>query len=156
MTASTSPTSNEVRWPYAPLTSFAKLLLRPGLAATTSHLIFSLDTSCALFDKNHRWLTLNTKKGLPISTPQFDPFTPKSEQFQMSPSASPEMLYITSPSMNLTFHSFSDDRWSYYQFSLPHLYISLEKSEKTYFWNLGEFYHTYSSRLCSLPYHNPM
>ena len=78
--------------------------------------------------------------------------TPKSDQCQISPAASPEILHhtvwrtwsfmahsqecsisnfpcsltrnITSHSMkNLAFHSFSDKRWLYYRFSLPHLCV---------------------------------
>ena len=36
---------------------------------------------------------------------------------------------------NLDFHTYSDERWLYYQFSLPHLYISLQKGwENVLFW----------------------
>ena len=57
---------------------------------------------------------------------RWQPFTPKSDQYEISPTASRSNM--TSHSMeNLAFHSLL--RWKmivlYYQFSQPHLYISL-------------------------------
>ena len=51
-----------------------------------------------------------------------NPSTPKSDQFQISPAASPEILHHTVWRTWL-FIAYSDERWLYYQFSLPHLYI---------------------------------
>ena len=61
---------------------------------------------------------------LPLSLTHFtfNPFTPKSDQFQISPAASPETLHHTAWRTWL-FIACSDKRWLYYQFSLPHLYI---------------------------------
>ena len=57
----------------------------------------------------------------------------KSGQFQISPAASPEILHHTLWRTWL-FIAYSDERWLYYQFSLPHLYIlSLEGWEKIHF-----------------------
>ena len=49
-----------------------------------------------------------------------------SDQFQISPAASPEILHHTVWRISI-FIDFSDKlkRWLYYQFSQPHLYISL-------------------------------
>ena len=55
-------------------------------------------------------------------TVTFNPFTPESDQFQISPAASPEILHHTVWRTWL-FIAYSDERWLYYQFSLPHLYI---------------------------------
>ena len=52
------------------------------------------------------------------------PFTPKSDQFQISPAASPEILHHAVWRIWL-FIAYSDKRWLCYHFSLPHLYISL-------------------------------
>ena len=47
-----------------------------------------------------------------------NPFTPKTDQFQISPVASPEI--ITSHSVETwLFIAYSDERWLYYQFILP-------------------------------------
>ena len=59
----------------------------------------------------------------------FNPFTPKSDQCQISPAASPETLYHTVWRTWL-FIAYSDERWLYYQFSPPHLYI----------WEVGRMY----------------
>ena len=48
-------------------------------------------------------------------------FTPKSDQFQISPAASPETLHHTVWRTWLSI-AYSDERWLYYQFSLPRLY----------------------------------
>ena len=51
-------------------------------------------------------------------------FASKSDQLQNSSAASPEILHHT---VWRTWHfiAYSDERWLQYQFSLPHLYISL-------------------------------
>ena len=63
---------------------------------------------------------------------KFNPFTPKSDQFQISPAASPEISHHTGW-RTWFFRAYSDGRWLYYQFSLSHLYISLWLGECT-FW----------------------
>ena len=50
------------------------------------------------------------------------PFTPKSDQCQISPAAPAEILHHTVWTTWL-FIANSDERWLYYQFSLPHLQI---------------------------------
>ena len=65
-------------------------------------------------------------KWLSVST-----FSPKSDQFKISPAASPEILHHTVWRTWL-FIAYSDERWLYYQFSLPHSYISLEKVGRMY------------------------
>ena len=57
-----------------------------------------------------------------------NPFTPKSDQVQISPAASPEIWHHTVWRTWL-FIAYSDERWLYYQFSLPHLYIFSIKGE---------------------------
>ena len=52
----------------------------------------------------------------------FNPSTPKSDQFQCSPAASPETLHHT-VWRTLLFMAWSDKRSLYYQFSLPHLHM---------------------------------
>ena len=69
-------------------------------------------------------------KWLSVST-----FSPKSDQFQISPAASPEILHHTVWRTWL-FMAYSDERWLYYQFSLPHSYISLEKVGRMYLLSL--------------------
>ena len=54
----------------------------------------------------------------------FNPFTPKSDQCQICSAASPGILHRTVWGIWL-FIAYSDERWLYYQFSLPHQYISL-------------------------------
>ena len=54
----------------------------------------------------------------------FNPFTPKSAPFQISPAASPVILHYTVWRTWL-FIAYSDKILLYYKFSLPHLYISL-------------------------------
>ena len=56
----------------------------------------------------------------------FNPFTPKSDQSQISPAASPEILHHAVWRI-WPFIAYSDQRWLHYQFSLPHPYTSLEK-----------------------------
>ena len=58
------------------------------------------------------------------TTKYINPFIPKSDQFQISPAASPAILHHTVWRTRL-FIAYSDERWLYYQFSLPHLYISV-------------------------------
>ena len=59
------------------------------------------------------------------------PFTPKSDQFQMTPATSPDILHHT------VFHSFL--KRLYHQFSLPYLYKSLRRA---YFLNLEAKIHS--------------
>ena len=54
-------------------------------------------------------------------------FVPKSDHFQISPAVSPEILHHTVWRTWL-FIAGPDERWSYYQFSLPHLYVFSLKS----------------------------
>ena len=51
-------------------------------------------------------------------------FTPNSDQSQTAPIASPEILHHIVWTTWLFIHvAYSDERWLYYHFSLPHLYI---------------------------------
>ena len=62
-----------------------------------------------------------------------NPFTPKSDQCQISPAASPIIVHHT-VWITWLFIAYSDERWLHYQFSLPHLYIfSLKGSENVLF-----------------------
>ena len=57
----------------------------------------------------------------------FNPLTPKSDQFPISPAASPVILHIIlhhTVWRTWLFMAYSDERWLYYQFALPHLHIS--------------------------------
>ena len=63
-------------------------------------------------------------------------FTPKSDQFQISPAASSEILHHTVWRTRL-FIDYSDERWLRCQFSLHYLYIYLYKVGRMYFLNLG-------------------
>ena len=77
------------------------------------------------------------KQCTPTGQVYFNPFTPKSDQCQILHAASPEILHNMK---NLAFHH--SLRWKmisniYYQFSLPHLYISLERLGELYILNLG-------------------
>ena len=65
-----------------------------------------------------------------------NPFTPKGDQFQISPAASPEILHHTLWRTWL-FITFSDGRWLYYQFSLLHLHFSLLESWENVRFELG-------------------
>ena len=61
-------------------------------------------------------------------------FTPKSDQCQISPAASPEILHHTVWRTWL-FKAYSDERRLYYQISQPHLYILLfERLGEWTFW----------------------
>ena len=51
-----------------------------------------------------------------------NPFTPESDQYQISPAASPEILHHT-VRRTWIFIAYSDERRLQYKFSLPHLYI---------------------------------
>ena len=51
---------------------------------------------------------------------------PKSDQFQFSPTASPEISHHTVWRTWL-FIAYPDERWIYYQSSLPHLHISFQR-----------------------------
>ena len=61
-----------------------------------------------------------------LSQCRFNPFTPKWDQFQISPAASPEILHDTVWTTWVSI-AYSDERWLYYRFSLPHwiLFFSL-------------------------------
>ena len=61
------------------------------------------------------------KRGLGLF---LNPFTPKSDQSNSSPAASPAILHNTVWRIWL-FIACSDERWLYYQFSLSHAYICL-------------------------------
>ena len=63
------------------------------------------------------------------------PFTPKSGQFQICTAAPPEILHHTVWRIWLSI-AYSDERWLYCQFSLPHLYISLWKAGRIILFNL--------------------
>ena len=66
-----------------------------------------------------------------------NPFNAKSDQSQIFPAASLEILHHTARRAWL-FIVYSDKRLLYYQFSLPHLYISPETGwDKAFFVNLG-------------------
>ena len=60
-----------------------------------------------------------------------NPFTPKSDQFQISPAAWPEILHHTVWRTWLSI-AYSDKKWLYYQFSLPHLSIALQNVGRRY------------------------
>ena len=57
---------------------------------------------------------------------QFNPFTPKGDQFQISLHPY-QKYYETQYEEHWLFITYSDERWLCYQFSLPHLYISYLK-----------------------------
>ena len=65
-----------------------------------------------------------------------NPFTPKSDQCQISPAASPEILHHTVRRTWL-FITYSDEKWLYYKFSLPHLYIFSLKGWENVLFELG-------------------
>ena len=71
-----------------------------------------------------------------------NPFTPRSDQFQISSAASPEILHHTVWRTWFIFIANSntqDDRWLYYQFSPPHLQYTplFKKVGRMSFLNLG-------------------
>ena len=61
-------------------------------------------------------------RGTNITPPHFNPFTPESDQCQNSPAAPPEILHHTVRRTWLII-AYSDERWLYYEFLLPYLYI---------------------------------
>ena len=63
-------------------------------------------------------------------------YTPKTDQFQISPAALPEISHHTVWRTWL-FIAYPDEGWLYYQFSLPHLYISLYEVGRMYSFELG-------------------
>ena len=65
-----------------------------------------------------------------------NPFTPKSDQFRISPAAPPEILHHTARRTWL-FIAYLDEIWLHYQFALPHLYISPLKSSEKVLFELG-------------------
>ena len=67
---------------------------------------------------------------------ELNPFTPKSDQYQISPAASPEMLHGTVWRTWL-FKAYTDERWLYYRFSLPRLYIVSVKGWESIIFELG-------------------
>ena len=73
----------------------------------------------------------------------FEPSTPKSDQFQISPAASREFFHHT---VWKTFVRLdSDERWLYYQFSLPQFLIYLQKD-----WNV--LFELGSERIIIVPF----
>ena len=56
-----------------------------------------------------------------FGSPEFNPFTPESDQCQISPAASQEILHHTVRRTWL-FIAYSDEKWLYYKFSLHHSY----------------------------------
>ena len=82
----------------------------------------------------YRWPIFEVSCVIISGDPFFiSPFTPKSDQFQISPAASPEILHHTVWRTWLSI-AYSDERWLIYcQYSLqPHLYCTL-------LWRLGRF-----------------
>ena len=65
-----------------------------------------------------------------------NPFTPKSDQSNSSPAASPAILHNTVWRIWL-FIACSDERWLYYQFSLSHAYICLWEGRENALFELG-------------------
>ena len=94
-----------------------------------------------------------------VSPQLINPFTPKSNQFENSLAASPE-LNMTSHNMKNLYRiivAYPDKRWVYYQFSLPHLYIYFHKVGRMYFLNLGEglnFWILFEIRVCNGTWHS--
>ena len=64
------------------------------------------------------------------------PFHSHSDQVQSSPALSPAILHHTAWRAWL-FIAHLDERWLYYQFSPPHLYISLEEGWENVLFELG-------------------
>ena len=64
-----------------------------------------------------------------------NPFTPKSDQCQISPAASPWEILHHTVWITWLFIAYSDERWLNYRFSLPHSYVfSLEGWENVILW----------------------
>ena len=82
-------------------------------------------TWLCIANSDERWL-YDCQFSLPHFTLLFNPFTPKSDQFKICPAASPEILHHT-VWITWLFIANSDQILSYYQFSLPHLYIPVQK-----------------------------
>ena len=68
--------------------------------------------------------------------PWLNPFTPKSGQVQISPAAPPVIL-LHIVWRTWLFIAYSDERFLCYQFSLPHLHISLLKGWENVLYELG-------------------
>ena len=66
----------------------------------------------------------------------FNPFTPKSDQCQISPAASPAILHHTVWRTSL-FIAYSHEIWLYYQFWLHHLYIFSLRGWENVLFELG-------------------
>ena len=64
-----------------------------------------------------------------------NPFTSRSDQCQISPASSPKIVHHTVRRTGL-FIADSDERWLYYQLSLPHTFSLLEFG-RMYFLSLG-------------------
>ena len=77
-------------------------------------------------DGQHRRAARCCRHDAPSFRQGLSPSTPKSDQVQISPAASPEILHHTVWRTWL-FIAYSDERWLCYQPSPPHLYISLKK-----------------------------
>ena len=97
--------------------------------------IYSPTVECVWFTK---WFLLSPQFSIhPTVCPWvFKPFTPKSDQCQISPAASPEILHHTVWRTWL-FIAYQVDKWSYYQFSLHHSYVSLLKGWENVLLELG-------------------
>ena len=68
-----------------------------------------------------------------VETLRINPLIPKSDQYQISPAASPEILHHTVWRIWL-FIAYSDARWLYYQLSLPSvIHFSLQGWENAVF-----------------------
>ena len=67
---------------------------------------------------------------------RFNPFTPKNDRSKNSPAASPAIFHNTVWRIWL-FMACSDERWLYYQFSLPHVCICLWEDWENALFELG-------------------
>ena len=74
---------------------------------------------------NHKLIAWTTLPCYPHCW-EVNPFTPKSDQFQISPAVSPELEHHTEWRTWLSI-AYSDERWLRYQFSLLHLCVSFGK-----------------------------
>ena len=75
-----------------------------------------------LKEKSDEWKVRHTTApSAPLTL--YYPFTPTSYQFQVSPAASPEISHHVVWRTWL-FIAYSNEWWLYYQFLLPHLYVS--------------------------------
>ena len=66
----------------------------------------------------------------------FNPFTPESDQCQISPPAPPEILHHTVRRTWL-FIAYADEKWLYYKFSLRHSYNRFWKVGRIHFLSSG-------------------